>query len=89
MTASHGPADHYGGSSRYIHNQIHKARGQAQLALNATGTWHCTLHQAELLADDLRQLSDVVGELSTALAQAKATVTARGGHAHLRAEPGR
>jgi hypothetical protein len=83
MTATHGPAEHYGGSSRYMHNQIHSARGKAQLALNASGTWHCTLRQAELLLDDLRQLSDVVGELSAVLAQVKATVTARGGHAHL------
>lgn len=54
-----------------------------ELALNASGTWHCTLRQAELLLDDLQQLSDVVGELSAVLAQAKATVTSRGGHAHL------
>jgi L-lactate utilization protein LutB len=39
--------------------------------------------EPEHLLDDLQQLSDVVGELSAVLAQAKATVTSRGGHAHL------
>ena len=34
MTASHGPAEHYGGSSRYMHNQIHSARGKL--------SWHST-----------------------------------------------
>jgi hypothetical protein len=68
---THPPSAHHGrGSGRYIHNQIHHACGKAQLALNATGAALASPEEAQLLLDDLQQLSQVVGELHTVLTEA-------------------